>query len=258
MLHRHTRHRVRVIVGFGFLLALFRLSGVRVGHISPQRCSCRAARQDFWPQAGRPYRREQCAAANYGHNAGKSRVNDAHELAWRSWTNHRCKGFSYRSLSRRRFASYWLHAFHVMSEPADVANYPPSSVALDSRMTGFNPFYAPPLVDDPGIASVFGAGIPTRILNAVTSNIDDTYLAMARADGKKHAVRFVEKFHPNHLPWLVWTVYPNAKELFLVRDFRDMFCSILSFNKKRGYPAFGREKYGTDEEFASWAEASSY
>ena len=150
---------------------------------------------------------------------------------------------------RTSFASYWLHAFHVMSEPADVANYPPSSVALDSRMTGFNPFYAPPLVDDPGIASVFGAGIPTRILNAVTSNIDDTYLAMARADGKKHAVRFVEKFHPNHLPWLVWTVYPNAKELFLVRDFRDMFCSILSFNKKRGYPAFGREKYGTDEEF---------
>ena len=62
------------------------------------------------------------------------------------------------------------------------------------------------------------------------------------------------------------TVLSESREIFLVRDFRDQLASILAFNAKRGYAAFGREHVTTDHEFverfsndvsmltASWVE----
>ena len=34
-------------------------------------------------------------------------------------------------------------------------------------------------------------------------------------------------------------LYPDAREVFLVRDFRDMVASIFAFNRKRGVRGFG-------------------
>ncbi len=50
---------------------------------------------------------------------------------------------------------------------------------------------------------------------------------------------------------MLWDLYPNAKEILLVRDVRDMLCSIFAFNKQRGFDAFGRESTSSDEEFVS-------
>ncbi len=44
-------------------------------------------------------------------------------------------------------------------------------------------------------------------------------------------------------------IYPGARVVFLVRDFRDMFCSVRSFNERRGFLAFGRELVSSDEEY---------
>jgi hypothetical protein len=41
----------------------------------------------------------------------------------------------------------------------------------------------------------------------------------------------------------------NMRDL-LIHDWRDVFCSILSFNKKREIVIFGREKVGNDIDFA--------
>ncbi|MGD9850220.1 MAG: sulfotransferase [Nitrospirales bacterium] len=51
--------------------------------------------------------------------------------------------------------------------------------------------------------------------------------------------------------WFVWEACPNAKEIFLVRDPRDMICSSLAFNRKRGRLAFGRQDVGTDLEYVA-------
>ena len=48
---------------------------------------------------------------------------------------------------------------------------------------------------------------------------------------------------------MLWDIYPKAREVFLVRDFRDMISSILTFNKKRGYAAFGRDEVTSDEAY---------
>jgi hypothetical protein len=47
-------------------------------------------------------------------------------------------------------------------------------------------------------------------------------------------------------------MYPKAKEIFLVRDFRDVLSSMLAFNVKQGFRAFGPPHIETDEEFARY------
>ena len=72
---------------------------------------------------------------------------------------------------------------------------------------------------------------------------------MAESAGKPEASRFAEKLTPGHVPRLMWELYPGGSEVVLVRDFRDMVCSILAFNAKRGFVAFGRENVDSDARF---------
>jgi hypothetical protein len=61
---------------------------------------------------------------------------------------------------------------------------------------------------------------------------------------------FAEKHvWPNYIPDLIWELYPRTKELFLVRDFRDMARSIMAFDAKRGYPGFRRPDGISDEDY---------
>lgn len=61
-----------------------------------------------------------------------------------------------------------------------------------------------------------------------------------------------EKCGPGYLPQLVGELCADGRELFLVRDFRDVLASMLAFNAKRGYAAFGREHVDSDEQFVRW------
>jgi hypothetical protein len=44
-------------------------------------------------------------------------------------------------------------------------------------------------------------------------------------------------------------LFPQAREIVLVRDPRDMLASILAFSRKRGRQLFGRAAFETDEEY---------
>ena len=50
---------------------------------------------------------------------------------------------------------------------------------------------------------------------------------------------------------LLTELYPGSRELFLVRDFRDMVSSILSFNAKRGVQGFGRGNATSDVDYVA-------
>ena len=64
--------------------------------------------------------------------------------------------------------------------------------------------------------------------------IDAVYRQVA-ALGDGRAEFFAEKCLPEgNVPQLLRELYPDAREVFLVRDFRDMLCSIRAFNEKRG------------------------
>ena len=49
----------------------------------------------------------------------------------------------------------------------------------------------------------------------------------------------------------MWELCPTAREIVLVRDPRDMICSSLAFNAKRGRIAFGRQDVDTDLEYVA-------
>jgi hypothetical protein len=80
------------------------------------------------------------------------------------------------------------------------------------------------------------------------AQIDAFYAEHGGADDRVEY--FVEKCPPWQVPLdLLHELYPKAKEVILVRDFRDMFCSIRSYNEKRGMAGFQRGRGETDAEY---------
>jgi hypothetical protein len=148
-------------------------------------------------------------------------------------------------------AGYWTHALKVLSDPADfVLSSHPDNYLSDLWHVGHNPFYTRARVeyDDPVFGNWLGGPHVYRLATFFQQSIDDWYRLVVESQGKDRAVRFVEKNVPGHVPVLMNELYPKAKEIFLVRDFRDMASSMFAFNKKRGYDAFGAEGR-TSEEF---------
>ena len=70
----------------------------------------------------------------------------------------------------------------------------------------------------------------------------------ARSQGQQAARYFAEKSDPA-AAWLTRELYPGMREIFLVRDFRDLVTSILAFDAKRGFFGFGRRPEDQDADY---------
>lgn len=144
-------------------------------------------------------------------------------------------------------AGYWAHVTRVLTDPPDAAEVSnPHALAEDVSRAGRNPYYAQ-VTDQPDLQRVLRRDDVHDLAAVCVRRIDDWYATMARAQGRSVGRYFAEKCTPQHIPIVLWNLYPNAKEVFLVRDFRDMASSILAFNRKRGYAAFGRHPDDDDE-----------
>ncbi len=97
-----------------------------------------------------------------------------------------------------------------------------------------------------------------RLATFCRDSIEQAYLHIAQEQNKdlktlgqnSEPVYFAEKFGPGYLPDLLWDLYPNAKEIILVRDFRDMYCSILKFTEKPSTQNdFGRDTRLSEAKF---------
>jgi hypothetical protein len=103
---------------------------------------------------------------------------------------------------------------------------------------------------DPRMAQWLGRDGVEMLAGFCQSRVEDFYEEVARSDGKMGAHYFAEKCWPEHaVPRIVSELYPGGRELILMRDLRDIVCSIFGFNAKRGIASFGRENAATDEEF---------
>lgn len=137
-----------------------------------------------------------------------------------------------------RTAKYWLQVLKLLSEPSTQ----PDAVGkfhAGAWWVGPNPYFEWDLVRG---SSVEDAMFVERTGELIQRNIESWYGAVAESQGKAGVRYFSEKFVPDMLPPLVHEIYPGAKEVFLVRDFRDMICSILAFDEKRGFSGFGRRE----------------
>jgi hypothetical protein len=64
--------------------------------------------------------------------------------------------------------------------------------------------------------------------------IEAVYQGIA-ANAERSPAYFAEKFKPGAVPSLVHELYPGAREVVLVRDFRDAVCSMRSYIEKKGF-----------------------
>jgi hypothetical protein len=93
-----------------------------------------------------------------------------------------------------------------------------------------------------------------NLIDCTRNIIDNFYRQIAAAQGISAPVYFAEKFLLDQISayWaqdIVREIYPNAREIFLIRDLRDVVTSVLAFNKKRGWMDFGRDRFDSDEEY---------
>ncbi|WP_420126702.1 sulfotransferase family protein [Longimicrobium sp.] len=118
---------------------------------------------------------------------------------------------------------------------------------------GFRSLLTGPSAGDamPRMMAAVGEGVREQAEAAVRA-IDRFYDLADRMDGRPAAGDegtryFTEK---NLRPeWLFWEVYPRAKEIFLVRDFRDVITSSLAANAKWGKRFFGRGQAADDRDY---------
>ena len=146
---------------------------------------------------------------------------------------------------------YWMHAMKVLSDPANLElSAHPDSFHSDRWWAGSNPYFDASAIDDPERAAWLGREHVERLARFFQETIEDWYLTVARSQGQEAPRYFAEKhLWPNFLPMLIRELYPGAREVFLVRDFRDVACSALAADARRGYSGFGREPHMSQEEY---------
>lgn len=152
-----------------------------------------------------------------------------------------------------RAAAYWMHALKILSDPADhISSAHPDSFLDNLWWVGAQPFNAGPVTSDPMMRAWFRGAYGERTAAFFQQIVDEFYLKVAESQRQARPRYFAEKRYPgrsSHEEWLTWELYPNTREIFLVRDFRDVVCSMISFNAKRGEQAFGRGFVQSDEQF---------
>jgi hypothetical protein len=152
-----------------------------------------------------------------------------------------------------RGGKYWLHVLKTLAAPTDASKRvgAPMEFHLEPLATGGNPFYSAEFAAWSEVEAWSGSTYIEDLAAFCQRSIDGWYLATAAAQGENEdaLVYFAEKHFPDAYPRLMRELYPAARELFLVRDFRDMVASMRAYNVRKGFGDFGREAAQSD---AAW------
>jgi hypothetical protein len=154
-----------------------------------------------------------------------------------------------------RLARYWLHAAKVLSDPADPNNGPSvDTFQHDLGSVPNNPYFSSR--SEAAALAWLAESQPPLVGELAQRSLDGIYGKLAAERGGAHY--FAEKFSASYAQSIAWELYGDrARELFLVRDFRDVLCSILAFNRKRGFEAFGRSESDDDLDFVRRSAGSA-
>jgi hypothetical protein len=148
-------------------------------------------------------------------------------------------------------ARYWAQVLKVLSEPAEPHSSNGRSLETDIWHVGYNPFYIPAVAGQPELRTWLGREQIERAATFCVESIERSYLAVGRSTGKGDVSYFAEKHlaRPGRTATLIRELYDNAKEVFVVRDFRDALCSFIDYDNVLGANRPGAER----EQVARWS-----
>ena len=150
-----------------------------------------------------------------------------------------------------RFASYLWHLAHVSTAPADFRNsmHPDSFETERPFSIGFNPYNSRTFLKFLDVEPC-GEWLQTTWVKECMAHarrgVNDFYSLVAEGLGKPDARAFVEKTVVSPLLNVARNIHPDCHEIYLVRDFRDTYCSARHFNQVRGTQSFGRDESEDD------------
>lgn len=148
-----------------------------------------------------------------------------------------------------RVGTYWMSVLQTLSDPTSYLRQVYPGEVTESDWWVGHEADVPSRLNDSTLDGWLADSRVYELALACRERIDTFYEFLAEQQGKQAAF-FVEKFLPRQISSdLLRELYPGAAEVVLVRDLRDVFCSVLAFNRKRGYDAFGREQAGSDDEY---------
>jgi hypothetical protein len=149
-----------------------------------------------------------------------------------------------------RVATYWMSVLQGLSDPASYLSQirPVGGIGSDTWWLGGDDAAPRPIRDDQPIMNWVGREGVEQLAATCQARIDALYSRISAHQGQD-AVYFTEKFLPPTGSSLITELYPEAREVVLVRDFRDMVCSIAAYNEKKGIQAFGRELAESEDDF---------
>ncbi|MGB7685886.1 MAG: sulfotransferase [Solirubrobacterales bacterium] len=150
-----------------------------------------------------------------------------------------------------RVATYWTSIFQGLAQPRSyLSQLVTTDLESDRRWWLGDGARSTPKIEDPQLEAWLGGEAVEAVATMCLARIDAFFRQLSVERGKPEASFFLEKFllEPVILDLLA-ELYGGAREIILVRDFRDVASSVLAFNRKRGYLAFGREHVDSDVEY---------
>jgi hypothetical protein len=146
-------------------------------------------------------------------------------------------------------AGYWTTILQKLGDPASYTQSILAELDDDDWWLGRN--RTPPPREKPRTEMMrwLGRENVEVIASFAQNRLDEFYREAARVEGRVLPRFFAEKCVPGATPRLIAELYPEGREIVLVRDMRDRFCSIRAYNAKRGLELWGRDSSGSDEEW---------
>jgi hypothetical protein len=158
-----------------------------------------------------------------------------------------------------RAAQYWVELLRTVARPASyLCSLAPGATSSDwwiGTDAGVVPFAA-----EEDLARWFHGEHIETMADFCHDRIDRFYVELAARQGRPDARRFVERFYAAHQSAATLVeLDPETRQVVLVRDFRDVLCSVLAFNAKRSFDAFGRDMFDSDADYVGhMAERARY
>jgi hypothetical protein len=148
-----------------------------------------------------------------------------------------------------KVASYWIDVLLALSEPASYRRQlVPGRNLTDTWWLGTQ-MPMPREATHRATQEWIGVTSIETIAEFCQQRIEALYMEIASELGVRDPIYFAEKYwggSVSTVPAFMWELYPDAREVIVVRDFRDMVSSMYAFDAKRGFRAFGRQAVADD------------